>query len=147
VVEAGLWHGGSAKKRLLPQQHWKAWALAKLVSSAVAASIFAHSQWLLLTWLPCCCCASYPRQGVSLIRLSTEVQSDFNAWIEALEQAGCTIKVMLYCCKQLQDVGFSCSLNYSRHPMPASSVLGYGVACRHLTVSLHPSLGSTLGAH
>lgn len=32
------------------------------------------------------------KQGVSLIRLSTEVQSDFNAWIEALEQAGCTIK-------------------------------------------------------
>jgi hypothetical protein len=32
-------------------------------------------------------------QGVSLIRLSTEVQSEYNAWIEALERAGCSIKV------------------------------------------------------
>ena len=32
-------------------------------------------------------------QGVSLIRLSTEVQSEYNSWIEALERAGCAVKV------------------------------------------------------
>ena len=32
-------------------------------------------------------------QGVSLIRLSTEVQAEYNSWIEALERAGCTVKV------------------------------------------------------
>lgn len=32
-------------------------------------------------------------QGVSLIRLSTEVQAEYHAWIEALERAGCTVKV------------------------------------------------------
>ncbi|KAI7841389.1 hypothetical protein COHA_005007 [Chlorella ohadii] len=31
-------------------------------------------------------------QGVSLIRLSTEVQAEYNSWIEALERAGCTVK-------------------------------------------------------
>lgn len=29
------------------------------------------------------------RQGVDLVRLSTEVQSDYHAWVEALERAGC----------------------------------------------------------
>ena len=32
-------------------------------------------------------------QGVSLIRLSTEVQAEYNSWIEALERAGCAVKV------------------------------------------------------
>lgn len=31
---------------------------------------------------------------MSLIRLSTEVQSEYNAWIEALERAGCSVKVL-----------------------------------------------------
>lgn len=30
---------------------------------------------------------------MSLIRLSTEVQAEYNSWIEALERAGCTVKV------------------------------------------------------
>lgn len=30
------------------------------------------------------------RAGVDLIRLSTEVQAEFNSWLEVLEQAGCT---------------------------------------------------------
>lgn len=103
-VSGGGW---SLAWRLRQEQASATTALESMGSgeaSVVCCCCLHYSQWLLLTWLPCCCCASYPRQGVSLIRLSTEVQSDFNAWIEALEQAGCTIKVMLYCCKQLQPM-------------------------------------------
>jgi len=32
------------------------------------------------------------RAGVDLVRLSTEVQSDYMSWVEALERAGCTIR-------------------------------------------------------
>lgn len=32
-------------------------------------------------------------QGVSLIRLSTEVSGEYHSWIEALERAGCAVKV------------------------------------------------------
>ncbi|KAL4426721.1 hypothetical protein ABPG77_004777 [Micractinium sp. CCAP 211/92] len=32
------------------------------------------------------------KEGVSLIRLSTEVSGEYNSWIEALERAGCTVK-------------------------------------------------------